>query len=217
MERSKSNKSIGEILTALTIAVLFLVILLLVVFTARSYQHGADAQYENDTQRVVCAYVATAVKNHTDGEVTPEVFDGCPGICIEDGDTGYAHKIYLHGGELLEHFRDPETFRSRDEAGLDADARTVLNANTLGGRLEQLRKEAAALRDAPSKNPAAEKERGRGLCEALQAKFQERFGTLLCADILREHEHELCDTCIAFAARAAEEIIKDNKCNKGQE
>ena len=66
-------------------------------------------------------------------------------------------------------------------------------------------------------DPAAEKERGRGLCEALQAKFQERFGTLLCVDILREHEHELCDTCIAFAARAAEEIIKENKCNKGQE
>ena len=49
MDYGKSNKSIGEILSALTIAVLFLVILLLVVFTARSYQHGADAQYENDT------------------------------------------------------------------------------------------------------------------------------------------------------------------------
>ena len=65
MEYGKSNKSIGEILSALTIAVLFLVILLLVVFTARSYQHGADAQYENDTQRVVCAYVATAVWRNT--------------------------------------------------------------------------------------------------------------------------------------------------------
>ena len=93
MEYGKSNKSIGEILSALTIAVLFLVILLLVVFTARSYQHGADAQYENDTQRVVCAYVATAVKNHTGGEVTPQEFEGCPGLCIEDGDTGFAHKI----------------------------------------------------------------------------------------------------------------------------
>ena len=37
MDYGKSNKSIGEILSALTIAVLFLVILLLVVFTARSY------------------------------------------------------------------------------------------------------------------------------------------------------------------------------------
>ena len=45
MERSRNTKSIGEILSALTIAVLFLVILLLVVFAARSYQHSADSQY----------------------------------------------------------------------------------------------------------------------------------------------------------------------------
>ena len=114
MEYGKSNKSIGEILSALTIAVLFLVILLLVVFTARSYQHGADAQYENDTQRVVCAYVATAVKNHTGGEVTPQEFDGFPGICIEDGDTGFAHKIYLHDGDLLEEY-------SRTDAPINPD------------------------------------------------------------------------------------------------
>ena len=116
MERGKSNKSIGEILTALTIAVLFLVILLLVVFTARSYQHGADAQYENDTQRVVCAYVATAVKNHTNGEVTPEVFDGCPGILIEDGDTGFAHKIYLNGSDLLEEYSKADATINPDTA-----------------------------------------------------------------------------------------------------
>ena len=62
--------------------------------------------------------------------------------------------------------------------------------------------------------PAEEKPRAVELCEALQARFQEEFGTLLCADILRDHEHDLCDTCIAFAARAAEEIILENKDNK---
>lgn len=66
----------------------------------------------------------------------------------------------------------------------------------------------------PGIDPAGEKERGRGLCEMLQKRFEERFGTLLCADIIREHEHELCDACIAFAAKAAEDIIKDNKCNQ---
>ena len=60
------------------------------------------------------------------------------------------------------------------------------------------------------RDPAGEKERGRGLCALLQERFQERFGTLLCADILRDHDHDLCDSCIAFAARAAEEIIKEN-------
>ena len=63
-------------------------------------------------------------------------------------------------------------------------------------------------------NPAEEKPRAVELCEALQARFRTEFGTLLCADILREHDHDLCDTCIAFAAAAAEEIIKENKDKK---
>ena len=104
MEKTRTTKSIGDILSALTIAVLFLVILLLVVFTARSYQHGVDSQYENDTQRIVCAYVATAVKDHDGGEVTPMDFDGNPGISIADGETGFAHKIYLADGQLLEEY-----------------------------------------------------------------------------------------------------------------
>ncbi len=104
MEKTRTTKSIGDILSALTIAVLFLVILLLVVFTARSYQHGVDSQYENDTQRIVCAYVATAVKDHDGGEVTPMDFDGNPGISIADGETGFAHKIYLSDGQLLEEY-----------------------------------------------------------------------------------------------------------------
>ena len=59
--------------------------------------------------------------------------------------------------------------------------------------------------------PAEEKPRAVALCEELQTRFRDRFGTLLCADILREHDHDLCDTCIAFAAAAAEEIINENK------
>lgn len=59
--------------------------------------------------------------------------------------------------------------------------------------------------------PAEEKPGAVALCEQLQERFRERFGTLLCADILREHEHDLCDTCIAFGARTAEEIINKNK------
>ena len=63
----------------------------------------------------------------------------------------------------------------------------------------------------PGVDPAAEKPRAVELCEALQARFQEEYGTLLCADILREHDHDLCNTCIAFAAAAVENIIKENK------
>ena len=124
MEKTRKTKSIGDILSALTIAVLFLVILLLVVFTARSYQHGADSQYENDAQRIVCAYVATAVKDHNGDEVTPTEFDGYPGVSIEDGDTGFTHKIYLADGTLMEEYSkadapvDPETANKIGETSL---------------------------------------------------------------------------------------------------
>lgn len=124
MERSRNNKSIGEILSALTIAVLFAVILLLVVFTAKSYQHGADSQYDNDMQRVVCAYIATAVKDNDAGAVTPTQFDGNPGVLIEDGNTGFAHKIYMKDGDLLEEYSltdapvNPETASRIGETSL---------------------------------------------------------------------------------------------------
>ena len=101
---SRNTRSIGDILSALTIAILFLVILLLVVFTASSYQHGASYQSENDNERVLCSYVATSVKNNHGGEVTPMDFNGCPGIQIEDGNTGFAHKIYMQNGDLLEEY-----------------------------------------------------------------------------------------------------------------
>ena len=124
MQQRREGKSISEILSALTIAVLFMVILLLVVFTARSYERGADSQYENDMQRVVCAYIATAVKDHTDGAVTPTEFDGNPGLLIEDGTTGFAHKIYLQDGALLEEYAltdapvDPQTASRIGETSL---------------------------------------------------------------------------------------------------
>ena len=60
-------------------------------------------------------------------------------------------------------------------------------------------------------DPKAEKEAGRGLCETLQQRFLSEFGTLLCADILREHDHDLCDHCIGYAAECASEIIQENK------
>ncbi len=60
-------------------------------------------------------------------------------------------------------------------------------------------------------DPAAEKPNGAKLCKALQKRFQAEFGTMLCAEILKANGHAICDRCIAFAARAAEEIIKENK------
>jgi len=104
MENSKKTKTIGDILQALTIAILFLVILLLVVFAAKSYQSAANGQRQNESLRAVGAYVAASVRGHAGGEVKTEDFAGYPGVSIESGDTGYAHRIYLKDGELLEEY-----------------------------------------------------------------------------------------------------------------
>ena len=45
----------------------------------------------------------------------------------------------------------------------------------------------------------------------MERRFTERFGTMLCADILAEHEKRMCGECIAAAAEMAEEIIKKYK------
>ncbi len=60
-------------------------------------------------------------------------------------------------------------------------------------------------------DPTAEKPKGIRLCKELQKRFQAEFGTMLCAEILKANGHAICDRCIAFAARSAEEIIKKNR------
>ncbi len=60
-------------------------------------------------------------------------------------------------------------------------------------------------------DPAAEKPKGTKLCKELQKRFQAQFGSMLCAEILQANGHAICDRCIAFAAGAAEELIRENK------
>lgn len=103
MMREKTKQSSG-VITILTIALLFLVILLLVVFTAKAYRLSAESQTENDVKRVLCTYVAASIKGHDSSEVKPTSFDGIPGVAIDDGDTGFSHKIYLWEGTLMEEY-----------------------------------------------------------------------------------------------------------------
>ena len=45
----------------------------------------------------------------------------------------------------------------------------------------------------------------------LEKRFHEKFGTLECKDIIRQHEKKMCGDCIAFATEQAEDIIKSIK------
>ena len=102
--RRRGSKGLSDLISTLTVAVLFIVILLLVVFSAVSYQSATDAQNANDDKRAVLSFVTTAVHNNGKGEVKPKDFAGAPGLVIEDGDTGFEQRIYMKDGKLLQEY-----------------------------------------------------------------------------------------------------------------
>ena len=104
---ASKDKGIGDILSTLTILVLFAVIILLVVFSASSYRNSTVSQESNDNHRAVLSYAVTAVRDHGSGEVKPAEFSGCPGLAIEAG-GGYEQRLYLKDGKLLEEFEKTE-------------------------------------------------------------------------------------------------------------
>ena len=48
----------------------------------------------------------------------------------------------------------------------------------------------------------------------LEKRFEERFGTMLCSEIIRDNGKRICGDCVAFATEAAADIIE--KINKGE-
>jgi len=101
MEQEK--KSAGDILSTLTIAVFFMVIILLVVFSAAAYRKGTDARDANDNYRAVLSYVASAVKDNQEAEIEIKKMGDSKGIAIKDN-NGYERRIFAKGGKLLEEF-----------------------------------------------------------------------------------------------------------------
>ena len=102
--RQRGSKGLSDLISTLTVAVLFIVILLLVVFSAVSYQGATDGQKANDDKRAVLSFVTTAVHNNGKGEVQPKDFAGAPGLVIQDGDTGFEQRIYMKDGKLLQEY-----------------------------------------------------------------------------------------------------------------
>ncbi len=115
----RRDLGLSDIISTLTVAVLFVVILMLVVFSASSYQNATVRQSDHDNARAVLSYVATAVHGNGQGEVKPQDLEGNPGLSIADGDTGYEQRIYLHEGELLQEY-------GKAGAGIDPEHAMVI-------------------------------------------------------------------------------------------
>lgn len=100
----KKNRSTGDFLSTMTIAILFLVIILLVVFSAVSYRNGTESKTANDNSRAVMSYVTTAVKDNQGSRVEIRNDGGTKGIAIIDDQAGFERRIFVKDGKLLEEY-----------------------------------------------------------------------------------------------------------------
>ena len=103
----ESKRGIGDIISTVTVTVLFVVILSLVVFAARGYQHASEVQNINSNTRAVGSYVVNCVKDSNTSEVAVEYLSGTECLVIRSSD-GYEHRIFMTGGKLMEEYVEAE-------------------------------------------------------------------------------------------------------------
>ena len=98
-------KTFREIMIVLTTTVLFAVILCLVVFAARGYQHSAEMQDSSANTRAVLSYIVSSVRDSDASGITVEDRSGTE--CLVISCDGYEQKFYLNEGRLLEEYTEP--------------------------------------------------------------------------------------------------------------
>ena len=99
-----SGKIFGDLISTITVAVLFFVILMLVVFSAVSYQRSVEISDANGNTRAVLSYIITAVKASEASRVSIENTDGMQFLVIEDASTGYGQQIFYKDGKVQESY-----------------------------------------------------------------------------------------------------------------
>ena len=93
------------------IAALFLLgFFLLVVFGAKSFSGTVAGQYGNMETRSELSYLQTVLHaNDTEDAVSVQDDGGRTVLVIQDGNTGYAYRLYLEDGKLLEDLAEEGT------------------------------------------------------------------------------------------------------------
>ena len=127
----QSLKTIRDIIIVLTTTVLFAVILCLVVFAARGYQHSAELQDVNGNTRAVLSYVVSSVRDSGSADISVEDRSGTE--CLVISGDGYEQRFYLNEGRLLEEYTEP---------GADPDPATALEIGETGSLAFDLDEEA---------------------------------------------------------------------------
>lgn len=101
------------------IAALFLAgFFLLVVFGAQSYRNTVAGQNDNMEHRALLASLSTAVKTCDARGAVTVTEDAAFGqvLNLRDGDSGYALRLYLAGGALVEEYAPADATLSPDAA-----------------------------------------------------------------------------------------------------
>ena len=122
----KDKKTTPLGLYSIGIAALFLLgFFLLVVFGAQNYRNAVTAQHANNDSRVLLSYVSTCLRSCDEaGCVQIAQEDGSSVLIIEDGDSGFASRLYLADRHLVEDYAetgaplDPEYAEIIGETGV---------------------------------------------------------------------------------------------------
>lgn len=99
-------KTLRDVIIALTTTVLFAVILCLVVFSAKGYQHAAELQDSSSNTRAVLSYIVSSVRDSDATGISVE--DRSGRACLVISCDGYEQKFYLDDGRLLEEYTEPD-------------------------------------------------------------------------------------------------------------
>lgn len=124
LSNDKKTSPLG--LYSIGIAALFLIgFFLLIVFGAQNYRGAVTAQHVNDDSRVLLSYVSTCLSSCDETGCVQIRKDGDSTVLvIADGDTGYASRLYLSDGCLVEDYNeidaplDPQDAQTIGETGV---------------------------------------------------------------------------------------------------
>lgn len=111
----KKNLQTGRSITAFFSLLLFdiftLLLLTLLLFSAKAYQISVKGQEENQNLHTAMTYVTTKLRQHEESSVFLDNFYGYEALCLQDEIDGYSFitYIYLLDEELKELFVIPES------------------------------------------------------------------------------------------------------------
>ena len=111
-----AGRIVGDVIPMVTTGILFVVILMLVVFSAISYQHAVEIQEGNNNARAILSYVITAVKANAANPVVTEERGGMPVLVIQEPSTGYEQMIFLSDGKVYETYQEAGTQPDPEDA-----------------------------------------------------------------------------------------------------